>query len=115
MQRGSRRILVELGLPLPQHLMDLLLQDGNITPTALLARNLQIRKRALQIVDSILRLVLEKLVRRHLASDLRTLPHSLPNPGKTTAESALISFQKKKTDGHNIRSAERKHHGRIRF
>jgi len=75
LQWRSGRRLVELGLPLAKHLMNLFLEHSSINGTALLPRKLQIQEHQMQIINTVLRLVLEKTMWSRLAASLRTLLH----------------------------------------
>lgn len=71
MEGSGGRSLIELSLPLAEHLVDLFLENGDIGGAALLAGRLEVGELLLEVVHPVAGLVLEQLVRRRLA----TLPH----------------------------------------
>jgi len=75
LQRRCRRGLIELGLPLAKHLMNLLLKHCSINSAALLPSKLQIQEHHLQVIHTVLRLVLKEPVRCRVPAVLGNLLH----------------------------------------
>ena len=71
LQGGRGGCLIEFGPPLAEHLVDLLLEDGDVGGAALLEGGLEVGEHLLEVVHPVPGLILEKLVRDRLG----TLPH----------------------------------------
>jgi hypothetical protein len=63
LQRRCWRGLIELGFPFTKHLMNLLFEDSHINRAAFFPSKLQIQEHPLKIINTVLCLVLEKLMR----------------------------------------------------
>ena len=66
---------IKLNIPLPEHMMDSLLQDSNVSSTTLLPCILKISEYPFKVINTILCSFLQKLMRSRLTFTLQTLRH----------------------------------------
>jgi len=74
LERGGRGGSAELGAPLPEHLLELRLEDGGVGRAGVLARGLEAREHLLEVVDAGLGTRAELMVPRRRPRR-RPLPH----------------------------------------
>ena len=70
LERGGRGGSAELGAPLPEHLLELRLEDGGVGRAGVLARGLEAGEHLLEVVHAVLRAVAELPVPRRRAGAL---------------------------------------------